>query len=94
MAMDDELDIGIEVGEVDPVEAAKIKEPLEVLGCTMELIGAKKGVYTFKYNGLIKNKHGIEAWATSMIHEATGDDTCQVVTVTNRKRDSRDHYLY
>lgn len=63
-----------------------------MLGRCVELIGAEKGLYTFKYNGLIRNQIGILAWANMMVQEATGNDQCKAVFVTNRKRDFRDHY--
>ncbi|KAG5190481.1 hypothetical protein JKP88DRAFT_266940 [Tribonema minus] len=65
-----------------------IAGPLKVLGSVVELIDSRDNIFTFKYNGQIRNKIGIEAYARQMIQEIYPD--MEVLLFTNRVRDNRD----
>ena len=66
-----------------------IAEPLRVLGSIADLIDTQNNIFTFKYNGPIREKIGIEAYAKMMITDVY-PETEDVRFLTNRVRDLRD----
>eukprot|EP00612_Vaucheria_litorea_P002330 CAMPEP_0171454236 /NCGR_PEP_ID=MMETSP0945-20130129/1606_1 /TAXON_ID=109269 /ORGANISM="Vaucheria litorea, Strain CCMP2940" /LENGTH=89 /DNA_ID=CAMNT_0011979225 /DNA_START=118 /DNA_END=384 /DNA_ORIENTATION=- len=84
------LDKDIVIGSIDDKIKESIREPLRVLGNAAELIDTKNEVCTFKYNGPIKHKFGMESYARMMITE-TCSNIKDVKFVTNRVRDPLDY---
>ena len=76
-------------GDVDEAEVAHIQPMLDVFTNTVEVLEASGGVFRFQYHGLIRNQHGMEAWARSLILEShpRPESVTRVEFATNRKRD-------
>lgn len=82
-------------GECDPEIVEQIQPALKVLGSCVDLLSIhlddqdeSVAVYRFLYHGLMKNKHGMNAWTQTLLKEC-GVPVSGVVFETGfRKRDS------
>jgi hypothetical protein len=68
----------------------QIQPALQVFGSCVELLSIQEGVFRFHYHGLMKNRHGMTAWMTSLLRDECGVDpvTGVVMETGFRQRDA------
>jgi hypothetical protein len=78
----------LQAGECDADLVAQIQPALQVLGSCVELLETINGtVYRFAYHGLMKNKHGMNAWTESLLVDCGVEVTGVVFETGFRRRD-------
>jgi len=77
-------------GDCDSDVVEMIQPALRVLGSCIELLsteGPDGTVFRFAYHGLMKNKHGMKAWAETLLRDCGVDVTGVVFETGFRRRD-------
>jgi len=77
-------------GEKDPATVEAIQPALKILGSIVRLLsieGEDNTIFRFKYNGLIKNRFGMECWTQTLIRDCDVECDNVVFETGFRKRD-------
>lgn len=79
----------LKAGECDADLVEQIQPALKILGSCVDLLQTIDGtIYRFAYHGLMKNKHGMNAWAGSLLEDCGVEVTGIIFETGFRRRDA------